>query len=211
MNPLMLFDFDGTLADSLDLGLKIANNLAMEMGRSPMTHDEIQHLRSMTLAKALKELRIPLWQIPLMISRGLNEYRHLLHEIHPFEGIHDMLLDLKKLGINMALLTSNTKDNVNNFLRIWDLQYFDWVEGTSGILKKHRSIKHQLKKHNLLKKQVIYIGDEVRDIDAAHHCGIKVIAVSWGFHTKDLLVSHDPDYLVDTPQEIVKIAREVFL
>ncbi|HNQ43217.1 MAG TPA: HAD-IA family hydrolase [Candidatus Cloacimonadota bacterium] len=211
MKPLLLFDFDGTLADSLDLGLKIANNLAPVIGRSPMTHEEIQHLRSMPLAKAFKELKIHFWLIPGLISKALVQYRHLLHEIEPFESIHDMLLELKHLGISVALLTSNTKENVNAFLKHWDMEYFDWVEGTSGILKKHNSIRRQINKHKLDKERVLYVGDEVRDIDAAHHCGIKVIAVSWGFHTKDLLVSHDPDYLVDTPQQIVSIAREIFL
>jgi phosphoglycolate phosphatase len=56
---------------------------------------------------------------------------------------------------------------------------------------------------------VIYVGDEIRDIIAAHKCGIRIISVSWGFHTVDLLASKNPDYLVDNPRQIVQLMRSI--
>jgi phosphoglycolate phosphatase len=207
LKPFLLFDFDGTLADSIGLGMQIVNQLAPQFGIKPLSKDEFEKLRSLSIPKALKTLKIPFYKVPKAISMALLEYRHLIHELHPFEGIHDMLEELRAMDCKMALLSSNTKENVMHFLEQHDLDFFEWVEGTSGILKKHSSIRKQLKKHNLRPENVIYVGDEVRDVIAAHKCGLKIISVSWGFHTVDLLSSKNPDYLVETPEQIVEIVR----
>jgi HAD superfamily hydrolase (TIGR01549 family) len=207
VKPFLLFDFDGTLADSIELGLNIANKLAPRFGIDELSKEDFERIRSMTIPKALKMLKIPFYKLPKAIPYALLEYRHLIHELHPFDGIHDMLQELKTMGCRMALLSSNSKENLNHFLDQYDLNFFEWVEGTSGILKKHSSIRKQLKKHKLEPKNVIYVGDEIRDVIAAHKCGLRIIAVSWGFHTVDLLSSENPDFLVDNPEQIVQLMR----
>jgi len=209
VKPFILFDFDGTLADSIGLGLEIANKLAPRFGIEPLSKEVFDLVRTMSIPKALKTLKIPFYKVPKAISLALVEYRHLIHELHPFEGIHEMLAELKNLGFRMALLSSNSKENLDHFIHQHDLGYFDWVEGTSGILKKHSSIRKQLKKHNLRTENVIYVGDEIRDIIAAHKCGLKIISVSWGFHTVELLSSKNPDYLVDKPSQIVQLLSSI--
>lgn len=205
--PFLLFDFDGTLADSIHLGMKIANNLAPQFDIKPLSEAQFAQVRTMSIPKALKMLNIPFYKVPKAIALALVEYRQLIHELEPFAGIPEMLKELKELGCHMALLTSNTGENVKHFLDQHELHYFDWIEGTSGILKKHSSIRKQIKKHKLEKRNVIYVGDEIRDIAAANKSGIRVISVSWGFHTTELLSSHDPDYLVEKPSEIVGLIK----
>lgn len=207
MKPFLLFDFDGTIADSVLLGWKIANIVAPRLGHEPFTEEEFALFRSQPMHKVLKFLHIPFYKLPKAITMALVEYRHLVHELQPCEGITKMLDDLKSLDIPLALLSSNSGENLRLFLDGYNLHAFDWVEGTSGILKKSSRIRAQLKKHKLDPEQVIYIGDEIRDIDAAHKCGLKVIAVTWGLHTKELLSSHNPDFLVDSPSDIVKISQ----
>ncbi len=205
--PFLLFDFDGTLADSINMGLRIANNLAPEFGIEPLTEEQFAQARTMSIPKALKMFKIPLYKVPKAITMALAEYRHVIHELEPFAGIPEMLKELKELGCHMALLSSNTGENVRHFLDQHELDYFDWVEGTSGILKKHSSIRKQIKKHKLDKRNVIYVGDEIRDIIAAKKSSIRIISVSWGFHDVALLKRHDPDYLVEKPQEIVELIK----
>lgn len=207
MKPFLLFDFDGTIADSLHLGWKIANIIAPHFGHDAFSEEEFEHFRSLPITRILKELHVPLYKLPLAIKMALSEYRHLVHELEPCKGIIGMLEQLKNMQIPMALLSSNTGENLNLFLKRLQIEAFEWVEGTSGILRKQHRIKQQIKKHKLDPKQVIYVGDETRDIDAAKKCGLKVIAVTWGFHTVEYLSSHNPDYLVHHPDEIVEIAR----
>ncbi|PKN73825.1 MAG: hypothetical protein CVU50_01165 [Candidatus Cloacimonetes bacterium HGW-Cloacimonetes-3] len=208
MKPFLLFDFDGTIADSIHLGWKIANIIAPKFGHEKFSPEQFEHFRSLTLPKLLKELHIPIYKLPLAIRLALAEYRHLINELEPCVGIVPMLAQLTEMQIPMALLSSNTGENLSLFLKRLEIDAFLWVDGTSGILRKQHRIKQQIKKHKLNPKQVIYIGDETRDIDAAKHCGLKVIAVTWGFHTPELLISHNPDYLVNSPDEIVKIVSK---
>ncbi|MCB5279099.1 MAG: HAD-IA family hydrolase [Candidatus Cloacimonetes bacterium] len=207
--PFLLFDFDGTIADSIHLGLKIANHLAPRFGLDTLSEEDFAKVRSMSIPKALKYLKIPVYKLPKLIPTALIEYRHLIHELEPFVGIREMLQELNSMQCPMALLSSNSNENVWYFLQHHHLNHFNWVEGTSGILKKHNSIRKQLKKHKLKSDNVIYVGDEIRDIIAAHKCGLRIISVSWGFHTTDLLVQKDPDYLVDKPYQIVEVVKKL--
>lgn len=209
--PFLLFDFDGTIADSIHLGLKIANNLAPDFGIKRLSEEDFAKVRTMSIPQALKWLKIPFYKLPKAIPRALVEYRHLIHELEPFPGIREMLENLHQISCPMALLSSNTDENVKHFLAQHQLEYFEWIEGTSGILKKHSSIRKQLKKHKLKPGNVIYVGDEIRDIIAAHKCGLRIISVSWGFHTTDLLSAKDPDFLVDNPAQIVELIRQTQL
>ena len=54
----------------------------------------------------------------------------------------------------------------------------------------------------LSKSDVYFVGDEVRDIEAGKKAGIKTIAVSWGYNTKDALAKEQPDYIIDTPLDL---------
>lgn len=207
MKPFLLFDFDGTIADSFHLGIQIGNILAPKYGLKTFTEEDFKRYRSMPMHKVIKELKVPYYKIPGVIRMALSEYHHLLSELKPCEGILEMLAALRDMQIPMALLSSNNLENLNGFLKRFGIDEFIWVKGTSGILKKASSIRQQCKKHGLNLSQVIYVGDEVRDIEAARKCGIRVIAVTWGFQTTELLCSHNPDFLVDKPEQIVELLR----
>lgn len=209
MKPFLLFDFDGTIADSLQLGLKIANNLAPQFGYPPFTENDIQHFRSLTWHKIAREMQIPFYKIPKIVTIAFKEYKRLISELEPCAGIVEMINELALKEIPMALLSSNTVENVHLFLTNHKIDSFLWIEGTSGILNKAKDIKKRLKKHKISTNEVIYIGDEIRDIEAAHNCGLKVIAVTWGFHTAEFLASYKPDYLVNEPKEIVEIVNRL--
>lgn len=209
MKPFLLFDFDGTIADSLQLGLKIANNLAPQFGYPPFTENDIRHFRSLTWHKIAREMQIPFYKIPKIVTIAFKEYKRLISELEPCAGIVEMINELALKEIPMALLSSNTVENVHLFLTNHKIDSFLWIEGTSGILNKAKDIKKRLKKHKISTNEVIYIGDEIRDIEAAHNCGLKVIAVTWGFHTAEFLASYKPDYLVNEPKEIVEIVNRL--
>jgi len=71
------------------------------------------------------------------------------------------------------------------------------------LFSKETKIKKIMDKHDLLPRDVIYIGDETRDIDSAKKAGVRSIAVTWGWNGRDLLRRHDPEYIVDTFEEII--------
>ena len=205
MRPYLLFDFDGTIADSIHPFYELMNRLAPRFGREPISMEEFDLLRDMNAAQIIRHLQLPITRIATAIPLVLGEYRNIVHTLEPCQGIPELLKELSARSISYALLSSNSRDNVNNFLLRHTLCGFDWVEGTDGILAKHNKLRRQIRKHRLHKNLLYYIGDESRDVEAARRCGVKSIAVTWGFHTRQHLVSAQPDWLVSEPCEILDI------
>lgn len=207
MKPYLLFDFDGTIADSIHPMFDLLNKLAPKLGYAPVSQDEFDLLRNMSIGGIMRHLRIPFYKVAIYMPRVLNEYRHIVHDLEPCAGMPQLLEDLSAHGVNYSILSSNSFENVHLFLQKHGITGYDWVEGTGGILNKHARIAHQISKHKLDRSKVIYIGDESRDIQAAKKCRIKVISVTWGFHTAGHLTEHEPDWLVTDPQQILEIVQ----
>jgi phosphoglycolate phosphatase len=209
MKPFLLFDFDGTIVNSIEPMYQLLNHYAPRYGFAQVSPEDFARIRSLPMHKAVKHLKLPLYKLIRAIPLVLNEYRKVVHQLEPCEGVIQMLNELTEDRIPMALLSSNRVENVKAFLNRHGISCFQWVEGTGGILKKQSRIALQIKRHGLDKKRMIYIGDESRDIQAAQKCGIRIICVTWGFHTSSLLCSYNPDFVVDRPQQIVELMRSL--
>ena len=105
----------------------------------------------------------------------------------------------------MGILSSNSKENIEKFLQANSLEIFDFIHSEENILGKGKALGNLLKTHRLKNNEVIYVGDEVRDIEACKENGVKIISVTWGFNKKDILKKSKPDYIVDKPRKILKI------
>jgi phosphoglycolate phosphatase len=127
--------------------------------------------------------------------------------VQPFAGIPEMLRLLKQEGFILGILTSNSEENVNLFLQRHNLELFDFVRSSSRLFGKAREIRGILKKGRWAKEEVIFIGDECRDIEASHKAGVRVAAVSWGFNTPEALLALQPAALLHEPQEISRLLR----
>jgi len=206
--PYLLFDFDGTIADSIHPLFEMLNRMAPSLNIGPVTWEEFDRLRDLSPRQILKELKIPLYMMPKLIRMVLEEYRDIISHLQPCEGVLELLSNLKERNIPHALLSSNADQNLAAFLAKYQIDSFAWAEGTEGILNKNRYLGKQIRKHKLQQYDLYYIGDEIRDIEAAIHNRIKSIAVSWGLHSHNHLQKHKPDYLVDKPLEILEIMNQ---
>ena len=206
--PYLLFDFDGTIADSITPLFHMLNKMAPEIGVRPVSWEEFDRLRDLTPRQILKELKIPLFKMPRLVRMVLEEYRHIISHLQPCEGILELLSELKQRRISHALLSSNDDQNLAAFLTQYQIDSFAWVEGTEGVLNKSSYLKKQIRKHKLQQYDLYYIGDEIRDIEAARSNKIKSIAVSGGLHSHRHLQKQQPDYLVDKPSEILNIMKQ---
>jgi len=207
MTPYLLFDFDGTIADSFSLGVQILNELAPRFHIDPFSESELHELRSMPTHQAIKRMNIPLYKIPILVPVFLHEFKRVIPMLKPFPDIKETLLTLKDMGIPMALITSNSLENVSRFIEQHQLHFFDWIEGGSGLFNKQTTIRKQIKRHNLNIEDIIYVGDETRDIVASKKCKIKIISVLWGFQTAQILRSYNPDFYAHTPLDLVQIIK----
>jgi phosphoglycolate phosphatase len=198
----LIFDFDGTLADTLSAIIRNINEHAEEFKIQPLNAKDVEDLRGLSNSEIIKKYRIPLVKIPGLLMRSQKELHHRMHEVSLFPGIRELVLDLKARGFGLGILTSNSEENVRKLLRARGLDVFDFIHSESNLLGKTRALLHLLQKHGLNRESVIYIGDEVRDIEACQKIPVAVIAVTWGFHRRDLLSRHHPTHLVDSADEI---------
>lgn len=203
----LIFDFDGTIADTYLMGIEIFNELAPKYGLHPIRYEELDELRSMNLKQIIKRTGVPIWKLPTagMIIR--RELYKRISEVPIFPGIKEVILELKNGGFQLSLLTSNSRDNVEKFLKLNDLEVFDQILTGAGLWSKHKSISKMIKLLGIDKSQAIYIGDETRDIKASRRSGVKVVAVSWGFNTRSYLEKEKPDMLVTEVSELLNVAN----
>jgi phosphoglycolate phosphatase len=201
----IIFDFDGTIADSFELALEIARELA---DISHVDKAEIERFRQMPLAKVVRELHVPIRLVPRLIIVGRQKMHERLGEVHPFPGITETLKGLHEDGNHLLVMSSNSEQNVRAFLRTTKLErYFDGVYGGASVLNKGSALKKVIKKNKIDKSSCYYVGDEVRDIVAASKAGAEPVAVAWGYQAPEALKHYHPAALVKDPAELLAVFR----
>jgi phosphoglycolate phosphatase len=104
-------------------------------------------------------------------------------------------------------LSSNSSDNIREFLRRHQLDDFDLVCTASNVFGKAKPLRKLVRRAHWSAADVFYIGDEVRDVLAARDAGVRSVAVTWGYSARAALVSAEPEFLVDTPEELIDMLR----
>lgn len=205
----IIFDLDGTLVDSLDIFIKIGNEMAHRYGYQPITQEKIKELLKLPMRKRIESLKIPVFKIPRIGVEILNAFNSYAAEIKPIEGIAEMLHTLHGKGYGLNIVSSNSVHNIETFLKVNHLELFDNIQSSKGLFGKHVTIGRLITKLGAAKEDVIYIGDEQRDVEASRKIGIRVISVLWGFDSKELLEKVEPHFYAEKPGDIVEIIEAI--
>jgi phosphoglycolate phosphatase len=201
---VVLWDFDGTLVDTLDLALSILHELADRYGFRSIS--DPQAIRGMTLHQFLREHHIPAWRVPFLYGKVLAQMRGKLDQVRFHPGVKETVTGLADRGIRQAIVSSNNQDNIIACLTQHDMQdRFELVVGYSRLFGKHKAIRKTAHAMQVPVDQVIYVGDETRDIAAARKAGVDVAAVTWGLNSATLLRDHCPTYAIEVPQQLLNI------
>lgn len=207
---VLIFDFDGTIADTLKYGQAIANKLAEEFNFKKVLEADIPLIQNKSTQEIIKFLEVPMFKLPRIISRAHQELHLQMDKIEPIPGLADVLPELKKRVEQMGIVTSNSRKNVETFLRQHGLaELFEFIDSSSRILGKSHQLRKMIKKHNFQRERVVYVGDETRDIEACKKVGVRIAAVTWGFNAAEKLREYGPDYLVTRPAELLAICNDI--
>ncbi|MFT5169742.1 MAG: phosphoglycolate phosphatase [Candidatus Omnitrophota bacterium] len=201
---IFIFDFDGTIADTMLHLINISNRLAESFGYDTVKSEKVEEMRSWTSKQVFKHLNVPFLKIPRILNAARLELNKDLEHIKSFDGIKEALEELKERGHQIGIFTSNSEENVHLILKKNDLDIFDFVLSTPKLWNKNRGLKRIIKKNNFNKEKMVYIGDETRDIQAAKKIGIRSMAVAWGYNTIERLKGFEPDYVAYTPNDILQ-------
>ncbi|MCX7595703.1 MAG: HAD-IA family hydrolase [Fischerella sp.] len=207
---VIIFDFDGTIADTVDALVSIANRLAKEFGYVQITPEELALLRNLTSREIINYSGISLFKIPFLVKKVKGELKNKIPDLKPIPGMKEALLLLKNEGHRLGIITSNSKDNVTEFLKINCLDnLFEFIYSGVTIFGKTTIINNLLRQKQIATEQAIYVGDETRDIEASKKANIKVIAVTWGFNSPEVLAKQNPNFLIHHPSELVEVIKVI--
>lgn len=199
----LIFDFDGTIADSFETLLGVFEDIT---GRpQKLTAKEIQDLRGKSLREIIRYLKIKHWQLPRLILKAKRMIAIKMTDIETFDGMPEALDQLQRDGHRMFILSTNGSENISKFLKNAELEdYFAKIYGDIGLRSKSSALKKIMKKAKLNPVDCVYIGDEVRDIEAAKKAGVTSVGVAWGFNNSRAIKNAAPDFVAERPKDLVK-------
>lgn len=201
---LVIFDFDGTLADSFPWITKTVNKVAEKFQFRQIHQHEHGLLRNYDATKLLKHLGLPLWKAPLIGNHMRRLMAEDIHTIPLFEGIDAMLHKLAQNGVKLAVVSSNSVENIAKVLGQELMSLISQFECGVSIFGKGLKLRKVLAKSGIPATESIYIGDEIRDIEAARHIGIASGAVSWGYNTVESLQARHPSELFSSVEDMAQ-------
>jgi phosphoglycolate phosphatase len=200
----VIFDFDGTIADSLP-GIVNLYESVRKKGHKHSSAD-IEKMRNMSMYQIALAMKIPKWKILVLAIWGRRLFKNHMRTIRVYPGMAELIAELKSRGIMLFVVSANNKSNVTKYLTKHGLiEQFDGVYGGASFLGKAKTMRKALAEHNLAKDVVWCVGDERVDIYSARKAGLKIISVSWGYSSRDGLQALGPDAIVDTMPELKKL------
>ncbi|WP_352399728.1 HAD-IA family hydrolase [Anaerotignum sp.] len=207
----ILFDLDGTLTDSAEGVIRSAQHMQEKMGIEKWSDKDLKFIVGPPLIKTFTE---DFNMNQEDAHRALEFFRERyatvgLFENKVYEGIPEMLQELKKKGKRLAVATSKKEETAVRILKHFKIdQYFEVIGGDNRELgrdTKAKVIAHVMEVMNVSKSDVIMVGDRKFDVEGAHSVGIPCIAIEYGYGDRDEFEACGADYIGATPQAVVNM------
>ena len=194
----VVFDFDGTLADTFPRLAALMPRMARELRFRDPGPDGLQALRELSMRQILSYLEIPWWKVPLVLWRARSLLKAEGDDIELFPGIADLLGALDAAGMEWGILTTNGLDVVRTTLRRAGAPEPGWLETGLGLSAKSRRLKRMANVLGVTMDRLLLVADEVRDVEAARNAGVPMIGVAWGYNTREALERAGVDRVVES-------------
>ena len=200
---LVMFDFDGTLADSFPWFLRVLDDAARRYRFRPVAAGELERLRGLGARELMRHLGIAPWKVPLIASYMRRRLGAEAAAPSLFPGIAEVMRGLAMNGVTLAVVTSNSEPNVRRALGIEHAARFRAFECGASILGKAKRFRRVLRDTGIPAHQALCVGDEIRDAEAARVAGIPFGAALWGYTSEAALREQRPAHLFHTPDDIL--------
>ncbi len=210
-----VFDLDGTLIDSRRDLADSANEMLDGYGARPLGEE---HIASMvgcgapTLVKRVMtaaDVKAPLDEA---LARFLAAYdERLTHHTRPYDGVPELLDELRSRPVAMALLTNKPLEQSVRILDVFGLsKYFQWVVGGNGPWPRKPEpdgMRFLMREAAARPSDTVLIGDSTVDLQTSRNAGVRICLARYGFGFAELAVSdlRGDEWLVDTPAEIAGV------
>jgi len=191
-SKLLIFDFDGTLADTFPSFVRVFDQAADKYGFKRLDRERQDVLRGLDARQIMAHHDVPLWKVPAIARFMRVRMADDIGNIKLFTGIGQALLALHAQRVALTIVTSNSPGNVRAILGPELLALFSHVECGASLFGKPSKIRKVLAATGTAPEHAMLIGDEIRDAKAAADAGIDFGAVAWGFNHVDALAAQHP-------------------
>jgi phosphoglycolate phosphatase len=203
---LAIFDFDGTLADSFPFFSSVYDRLADEHGLRRVAPGEVDALRRSGAREIMARVGLPPWKLPRVARSFVALMRENAQAVPLFPGVAEVLHALDARGVLIAIVSSNSRDNVETVLGSGNARCVKCFECGASIFGKRARIRRVLKHCGVPPSAAIYIGDQPTDLEAARKERVAFGAVSWGYGHIDSMTPHAPDAVFANVADMLSIA-----
>ena len=208
MISCVIFDFDGTVADTERLSLEIYNELAEKYGYNKFSEDDVEYLKQNSWAALFKASGVPAVKVPKLLREGQSILARKMAEIKPFShGFAEFISSLRSQLELIGVVSSNTRENIEGFFNSHSIDHPDFIV-TASLFSKASKINYILKKHRVKSADTVYVGDEIRDIEAAQKSNVRSACVTWGYNTEAALIEAKPTFLISSFEELLSIIKD---
>jgi phosphoglycolate phosphatase len=180
---LVVFDFDGTLADSFPWFLDNVNRAAERYGFRPLPVDRLEEYRGLGNRELIARLGLPLWKLPRVVAGMREAMAEGLDRIRLFDGALPLLRALRARGVGCAIVSSNSRDNIARVLGGEGVALVDHLGCGASLFGKRALLRRVAHAAQVPAAAILCVGDEQRDAEAAQAVGMDFVGVGWGFAT----------------------------
>lgn len=203
----VIFDFDGTIADSFQYVFDFLKSEARNT--TDYKESDLNALRKLSMKDLALQLGVPSWRLPAIYFKGRRVMRAQMEHVEPYPGMVEVIRQLHKDGYMLFIASANSGPNVKHLLRRKGiLGCFRAIRSGAGFSGKPALIRQLLVRYHFSKRTTWYVGDEVVDVRAAERAGVRSMAVRWGFADPDKLMRMAPEALANKPSDIVRIIEK---
>ena len=209
---LIVFDMDGTILDTLK-DLKNSMNHTLRLYNMPeRTLDEIRSFVGNGIRKLIERAAVS--GTPETIIEAIHKEFMKHYEVHcadftkPYDGVNDLILELKSRGYKTAVVSNKAHDAVLDLCDQYFPALFDLALGEKPEIAKKPAadmVNLALEKLQISREKAVYIGDSDVDVATARNSNLDMIAVDWGFRTREFLVEQGAKTIVSHPEEILQL------
>lgn len=212
----LIFDMDGTILNTID-DIKDSVNYAMKICNMPLkTLQEVKDGVGRGAINLIEDI-VPINtsnEDILKVYKIYQDYydKNSNKKTGPYQGILTLLKTLKDMNYKLAVVSNKYKYLVEELNHNIFKDYFDFSMGeVEGIpIKPEPDMIYMALDHiGLDKSEVLFIGDSDVDMITANNAGITSVGVTWGFRSKEVLIKHQASYIIDQPDQLLKIINEV--
>jgi phosphoglycolate phosphatase len=197
-----MFDFDGTLADTLPWMRSVFNELAEEHGFRRVEPHDYERFRDLHGSALLREMGLPFWKLPRVVNSMRRRMAGHTGPLALYPGISEVLQRLAAGGVQLAMVSSNSRENVERVLGADNAKLMAHFACGVSLMGKGAKLRQVIRQSAVPRSQAIYIGDEIRDREAAHKAGIAFGAATWGLHSESALRAQNPAEIYSSVAEM---------